>query len=694
MLRGILFFCFLSVTFYSLAQNGSISGIVTDAKTGETVVGANVVIQGTSVGSATDMDGKFTIPNVKPGSYNLSVTFITYKTHTIPDVLVESGKVSRILVQMQEDVSELQEVVITGVREINTDISLISAIKESKLVVSGISAEQITKLPDNDAAQVMKRVPGITIVDNRFVMVRGIPERYNQVMINNAIAPSTEIDKRSFSFDLISSNAVDQLLIFKSGTAELPGDFGGGVIQLISKQASDEEYFNFGLNFGVRANTTFKDFAGSKKSSTDFLGFDNGLRGLPSDFPSSEALLSSDPYGETRANAGQSLSNNFGYTLKSAPIDYGFNAGFAKTFNFGRLRASNLTSLGYSKSYLSTQTGFIRYASFDRDPETKSDDLMNFSDAAFSDETKISLIHNWLFNIGSGKVEFKNLFVQLGEDKTTLRSGTDEGSLPGLYNNNAYHYVSRSIYSGQLQGAFKSANELNTYTVLLGLNHIGRNEPDYRRFRTNQSNPDDKFRMILPPSANLFDAGRFYSNLTDNGYSHGLNFERKLWKSEENSKRIPTIKAGYYTEYKTRAFNARYISYLYPGNFSGAYGDELSYLPVNEIFATENMFARNADGSFDEGFSIQEGTRSSDSYEGKNLLFSGYASASLPLGRFDISAGFRLEHNDQELTSYKGDSVINNTVTSPLPSLNIAYNLSERSLVRLAYFRSINRPEN
>jgi hypothetical protein len=693
MLRSILSILFIQLAILTFAQNGTISGTVTDAKTDETVVGANVVIQGTSIGVSTDIEGKFSIANIKPGTYSLSVSFITYKAHTIPDVVVESGKIVTIQVQMQEDVSTLQEVVISGTRHVDTDVSLLSAIKASKLVVSGISSEQIAKLPDNDAAQVMKRVPGITIVDNRFVMVRGVPERYNQVMINNAIAPSTEIDKRSFSFDLISSGAVDQLLIYKSGSSELPADFAGGIIQMITRQHSADDFISFGLNFGYRSNTTFSAFAKSKSGKTDFLGFDDGSRNLPSSFPSSNVLQTSDPYGQVRSDAGLSLENNFGYSQSNAPMDYGFNFGIGKNLKIGRMNATNLTTLGYSRSYLKTQTGFIRYADFDTDPQTPSDDFMNYSDETSASETKVSLIHNWLFNVGdNNKIEFKNMFVQLGEDRTTLRTGYDESQLPGLYNNNAYHYVSRSIYSGQLQGTFKSASEMNTFNIMLGYNHISRNEPDYRRFRRNYDEAAGQFRMILPPSANLFDAGRFYSDLKDNGFSHGLSFERKL-KNDSESKRVPTIRAGYYTEYKTRQFDARYISYLYPGNFSGQYGSDLSYLPVSEIFSKENMFVRNSDGGFQDGFAVQEGTRPTDSYEGKNLLLAGYLSASMPLGDFDVSVGLRLEHNDQKLISYAGDSTVNNIVTSPLPSLNVAYNLSDRSLIRVAYFRSVNRPE-
>jgi TonB-dependent receptor len=692
MLRALLLFLvFLTGSTLVFAQNGSISGVVTDSQSKEPVIGASVLIQGTQVGTMTDIEGKFSIPNVKPGTYSLAISFITYTTNVIPDVVVEGGKVTEIQVPMEEGSTALDEVVVTGTRQTNNDVSLMKAIKESKLVVSGISAQQIVKLPDNDAAQVMKRVPGITIVDNRFVMVRGVPERYNQVMINDAIAPSTEVDKRSFSFDLIPSGAVDQLLIYKSGSSDKPGDFAGGVIQVVTKQAPSEDYISFGLNFGYRDNTTFNTFAESNTSGTDFLGFDDGKRSLPASFPNSDQLKGSQQDSPTRINAARSLSGDFDYTTKNAPVDYGFNIGFAKNLRIGNVRASNLTNLSYSKSYQYAKAGYIRYGIFDSNPETTSEPIYNFTDNVYSNETKINLAHNWLFNIGSNsKIEFKNLFVQLGENKTTLRSGTDITSIPGLYNNYGYHYMSRSIYSGQLQGKFNSDDKRNTLSVMLGMNHVNRDEPDFRRFRTILDADRNQFRMIMPPSANLYDAGRFYSDLTDKGYSHALSFERKL-SDDTEGKRVATIKAGYYTEYKTRTFNARYVSYKDVFNNEEMY--ERTFLPLSQIFQPGQMLTVNPDGTSNEGFSLQEGTDPTNAYEGENTLLAGYVSGSVPLGKFDLTLGFRLEHNDQKLITYKGDSTVHNVVTSPLPSLNLAYNLTDRSLIRLAYSRTVNRPE-
>jgi len=693
MQKALLLFVFISASLVAAAQTGSITGTITDSKTKEPIIGGSVLVQGTQIGTSTDIEGKFTISNLKPGTYSLQVSYVAYQTAIVPDVIVEAGKIINVDFEMKEEAGQLDEVVITGTRETNTDFSIVRSIKESKLVVSGISAEQISKTPDGDAAQVMRRVPGITVVDGRFVMVRGVPERYNQVMINNAIAPSTEIDKRSFSFDLIPSSAVDQLLIYKSGTAEYPGDFAGGVIQLVTKQTEDDEYIKFGISTGFRTGTSFSDFYEANKSGTDFLGFDNGSRSLPSSFPSYRELLNTSQLSKLREDAGKSLSNNFANEKTTAPVDYGMNFSISRNFNLGsNVKASTLTVVGYSTNFQYYKAGFNRYSTFDSNPETPSDIQIDFQDKTYSHESRISAIHNWKFNIGNNhKIEFKNLFVQIGDNKTIVRSGTDVGGQQGLYNNYAYHYTSRTIYSGQLQGKFDLKDKTASFAWLLGTNYVARNEPDYIRFRTIYDNDREQFRVILPSGTNPFDAGRFYSDLQDNGYSHGLNF-KKIFHTGVEGKDI-TLKAGYYGEYKQRNFNARTISYLYPSSLDQPYGLELSYLPYREIFSRANMFSSNPDNTYNSGFAIQEGTRPSDSYTGKNTLLAGYTSVSVPLGKLDISAGIRLEYNNQEVSSYRGDSVITNVVTSPLPSLNIAYNLTEKSLIRAAYARTVNRPE-
>jgi outer membrane receptor for ferrienterochelin and colicin len=680
-----------SIASFGMAQNGTITGKVIDLKTKEAVIGANAVIEGTTVGAATDLDGNFTIPNVKPGTYSLVVSSITYKTQTVADVVVESGKKTTLEITLAEDVAELEEVIVTAKKEIATDLNLLKSIRESKLVVSGISSEQITKLPDRDVAQIAQRVPGVTIVDNRFVIIRGVPERYNQVMINGAIAPSTEIDRRSFSFDMVPAGAIDQMLIYKSGTAELPGDFAGGVIQLVTKQPTYDPFTSFGLTFGYRTNTTFEDHLSSNGGSTDFLGFDNGFRAIPDNFPSTSQLIASSKNSSLRERAGKSLTNNFDYNSRKAPVDMGFNFALSRNFNVGRVKFSNLTALSYSNSYQHYQSEFLRYNEF---TETTATKRFEYKDNFYSNDVRVNLMHNWLVELNpKNKFEFKNLFVQLGEHETTLRVGDDKIQNPNFDRTNyAYHYLSRSIYSGQLEGTHELGDGSSKLNWMLGLNYINRNEPDYRRFRTYRdktfAGTEEPYTMQLPAAGNVFETGRFWSDLKDIGYSNGLNFEKKFEGADD--KKAPVIKAGYYAEYKTRNFNARYINYQYPNtaDFDQAIGQELSRLPLDQIFAPENI-------KREDGFVIEEGTQPQDSYEGTNLLGAGYVSGSMPFGKLDLTAGFRGEYNVQTIKARTNAGLVNieNPIFAALPSINAGYNVTDRSLVRAAYSRTVNRPE-
>jgi len=679
---------FLFVSWAALAQNGTLTGKVIDLKTKEAIIGANVVIQGTTVGSSTDIDGNFTIGNVKPGTYGLVVSFVSYKTQTVPDVTVEPGKKTTVEIPLAEDIAELQEVVISAKKEISTDVGLISAIKESKLVVSGISSEQIVRLPDRDAAQIAQRVPGITIVDNRFIIIRGVPERYNQVMINGAIGPSTEIDKRSFSFDLVPSGAIDQMLIYKSGSAELPGDFAGGVIQMVTKNPAYEPFTSVGLSFGYRTNTTFDDFISTEGSSTDFLGFDDGFRDLPEDFPSVRLLESSATNSSVRERAGRSLTNNFAPKTRTAPVDMGLNVTTSQNFTIGSVRFANLTSLAYSNGYQFAQADFIRYNSFGgNDAATRR---FQYVDRFYSNDVRFNIMHNWVVDLNNrNKIEFKNLYVQLGENETIVREGRDFIQNPNFDRRNyAFHYMSRSIYSGQLEGKHTLGDGTYQLNWVAGVNRVQRNEPDFRRFRTfrdeSLAETNEPYAVQLPAAGNIFETGRFWSDLTDITYSHGLNFEKKF--GEASSKRVATLKAGYYGEYRDRQFNARVINYLFPG--SNPIVEDLIRQPLDRVFSPANIQREN-------GFVIEEATEPRDTYDGTNLLGAGYVSAFFPVGKFDFTIGFRGEYNEQEINTFDNNGAVrvNNPIFAALPSFNAAYNLTDRSLLRLAYSRSVNRPE-
>lgn len=231
----LLILVFIFASHISVAQYAKIEGLIID-HLGEPLIGVNIIIKNQSnfYGTSSDIDGRFTIDNITPGSYTFTTSYIGFNP-TDESITFTGGKTINKTIKLNESTSLLQGATVSTERAYNTERALVLATKDAKEVVSGISMQQIQKSQDGNAAQVMQRVHGVTVVSNRFIMIRGISERYNSVMINNVIAPSTEVDKRTFSFDLLSSGSLDRMLVFKSGAPDMPGDFAGGVIKITTK---------------------------------------------------------------------------------------------------------------------------------------------------------------------------------------------------------------------------------------------------------------------------------------------------------------------------------------------------------------------------------------------------------------------------------------------------------------------------
>ncbi|MEJ7659541.1 MAG: carboxypeptidase regulatory-like domain-containing protein [Hymenobacter sp.] len=225
----------------AFGQKGAIAGKVTDKKTGEGVIGATVLVTGTVQAAPVQPDGGYRL-ELDPGTYNLTITYIGYKTQTFAGIVVQADQDTPLNATLEESATSLNEVTVTGVKQTGTEVALLQDLKKSEVVVSGLSSDQIVKTLDRDASEVMKRIPGVTIQNNNFVVVRGLAERYNTVMLNDALTPSSEVDTRSFSFDILPSSVIDRILIFKSAAPELPGEFGGGVVKVYTKNSVLEKH--------------------------------------------------------------------------------------------------------------------------------------------------------------------------------------------------------------------------------------------------------------------------------------------------------------------------------------------------------------------------------------------------------------------------------------------------------------------
>ena len=241
MKKLLLIFALILISFNSFSQN-SLKGTISDSITNESLIGATAFIKETKIGTSTDINGQFEFRNVNPGNYEIEFRYISYHLKTIKIKFTDS---LRIDVRMKPVGQVLKTVNIQGKTNRESNLELMKIQKNSAVVIDGVNAETFKKTPDNKASDVFKRVSGTTVQDNKFVIIRGLNDRYNFGLINGSTLPSSESDRRAFSFDIFPSNMIDNILIMKTATPDLPGEFAGGVININTSEPKDEKITSF-----------------------------------------------------------------------------------------------------------------------------------------------------------------------------------------------------------------------------------------------------------------------------------------------------------------------------------------------------------------------------------------------------------------------------------------------------------------
>jgi TonB-dependent receptor len=702
----LLVVAILLVSIPGIAQTGVIKGSVLDANTKETLIGATVVVQGTTIGAATDFDGNFRIEKVAPGNYNLIVSYISYDNEIIR-IEVNNGIETTVNAALKVASVNIDEVEVVGKRRDNTEVSMMSNLKAGNLIVSGITAQQIGKSQDKDAAEVIRRVPGITITDGRFVVVRGLIERYNSVMLNGATAPSFEADKRAFSFDAIPSGMINNILIYKSPAPELPADFAGAAINIETKSVADEN--SLVISYGTKyvENTTFKsDFQTYKGGKTDWLGFSDNSRDIPAAVPGSDAFNelyvwknAADYKQKTTqlVNISKSFSNNWTTQLKSPLPDQNLGITLQRRFVLGKVSIGNITALNYSHTSDFLDVNRLEYQDYSSEQGIVIKDF-DFHDQRYKESAKLGFIHNWNILYGkSQRLEFRNFLNQMGNKTTTERNGVNYYNVETI---NAINlkYETRLVYSGQLAGEQKFNKDRTRINWMAGYGTTKNMQPDDRRYTYVLNNDDqselyNKYYLRIQNVPNAFMGGRLWLDMNEKVVDLKADIEHqfKLFGSTNDW----LLKAGYFHEKKIREFNSRMIGAVAINN-----PPDILYKPVNEIFAEENIFFDQTPPFNQHGISYRDNTHANDSYNAKDELTAAYIGLKIPFtSKLNLYGGVRVEKFNRlisdfyELTGNTENLDIKRDTLNYFPSANLTYNMNEKNLLRASYGKTVNRPE-
>ena len=682
--KALITVLFVIISVAVFAQTGKISGKVSDKKTGETLIGATVKIKGTTKGASTDVDGNYVISGVSAGKHIITLQYIGYNGKEIDEVEVSNGKITVLNVILEEASSQnLSEVVIRASFKQESVNTLYAQQKNSASISDGISSDIIKKSPDRNTGEVLKRVSGASVQDNKFIIVRGLSDRYNAAMINNSPLPSTEPDRKTFSFDAIPSNLIDNIVISKTATPDLPGDFSGGAVQIKTKDFPETKTIELSVGAGYNSISTFKDFYGNGRAAANYLGFAGNDSRLPSSFPSTRKRYIDLPLDRQSA-ISKDFKNTWGINnLGTAAPTQSFQLIFGNSYGL-----KNDSKIGFiaSATYRSGQSisDEVRNDFNEVSSGTRGIPLFEYGDMFYNFNTTVGLLANVAYTKGGSKISFKNIYNQSYDESTLVRNGIAEQFI--LQKISQQEINEKSLLNSVLEGdhliSQKSKAKLNWN---LSYSQITNDLPDLRRmtYAMNTASNETEYQARIQSDVSASDGGRFFSELDERIYGVGLNYSLPLNVFKQGQ----TLKIGALKQFKDRQFDARTLGY-YLRTETADQTRALLRMPQDQIFNPENI-APN-------GLLIGEITNPSNSYTGSGDLNAGYAMISGTFTkRIKATVGLRVENYLEKLDSEENSRKINinNNYLDFLPSANLTYEITPKANFRLSYSNTVARAQ-
>lgn len=400
---------------------GKISGKILDEK-GEPLPGAGIKIVELNRTASTAVDGSFSI-SVDPGTYTVEIRYVSYQPRRVTDVIVKSGENIPLNVSMKPASETLTGVVITGGYKKTSAEGLLARQKNAAEMSNGISAEQISRTPDKNIGESLKRISGISTAENKFVIVRGIGERYNAALLDGTPLPSTEAQSRNFSFDLIPSGLVDNVVVSKTVTPDMNTSFGGGLIQVNTKDIPDENFMSFAIGSSFNDLTTGKDFYSHKRGRYDYLGFDDGRRSAPDNLlhtdPSAKGSMSDAEFQKRIDDQSRRFKyDNFTLYKNRAPLNQNYQFTIGQLFGLDSVKGNKLGFTGaitYRNSQNTTDVDNIRRGKW-------TDNFNNYGNT-YNFNTTWGGVLNVGLQLGTHRLSLRNTYTRMFDNTLTTTNG-------------------------------------------------------------------------------------------------------------------------------------------------------------------------------------------------------------------------------------------------------------------------------
>ncbi|MEX2593611.1 MAG: TonB-dependent receptor [Anditalea sp.] len=677
-----------SLSIASLAQQGIIRGTVIDGSTGEPLIGVAALIEGTSTGAVSDFDGKFEI-GTAPGTYSLKISYVGYSNVTIQEVKVSTKQVTILdNIQIQEDVEQLVEFIVIAEMLSTTEEALLTIKKKSPNLLDGISSANFRKIGDSDAAAAIKRVPGVSLEDGKYVYIRGLGDRYSKSTLNGVEIPGLDPDRNTIQMDMFPTSLLDNIIVLKSFTANLPADFTGGIVDITTKDFPDEKTASISASAGYIPTMHFNNqYLTYEGGDMDFVGLDDGTRKIPTG-RNNHVPQYAHVVGRTDSEAGQrfrGILDSFNPILAAMRERSGMDFGLG--FNLGNQISKGKSTIGYNFSVTyKNETEYYEGAEYGRygkgRPEKPELELREFQRGDFG-VNNVSLSGLAGIALKRDRSKYKlNLFHS--------QNGTSKAGI--------FYYVNSDL------GANFTANQHNLEFSERSMTNLLLNGTHY--------NPDGSWEIewnISPSRSHIEDPDIRYTRIRTDGGNYSIGSEsgypERIWRFLEEDNLANNLNAT--KEYNLMGNFARL-------KFGGGYNykqrdyeiQNFQIIPQgvsitgnpDELFQEENLWPTNAGASLGtryEALFLPYNPNQYDANAGNTAIY--ISNEFSPTKKLKAILGIRAENYVQHYSgrNQQGLALNNKKVLDDMdffPSVNLIYSITENQNLRFSFSKTIARP--
>lgn len=676
----ILFLAIISI--HTFSQTGTISGKIIDKNTGESLVGATIIVTSANpvIGTVSDADGKFVLQNVPVGKQSIKINFISYKTLTIENIIVKAGKTTELNPQMSNSDKKIDAVTISANIIKNTENAMLHTQKTSINLLDGISAENLSKLGDNTAASALQRVTGVSIESGKYIFIRGLSDRYSKITLNGAEIPGLDPNRNTVQLDLFASNIIDNILVQKTYSPNLPASFGGGYVNIVTKNFPNSFNLQFSASTAYNPQANLRnDFLLYKGGKFDFLGIDDGTRAIPS------LAQNGIPFLYQNNDELDKITRSFNKIWMPSQIysflnqSYSFSLG--NKFKLGGREVGFIMNISYTNQYKSYKNE--KYSRYNLVLDsTVTTGIMNplIIEKGQYGEQKIlnSILLGFSYKINNlNRINLTLLRNGSGLSSARKRQGSKPEDNLYMFEN-TIGYQQRNFISAQISGTHTFGQKENKITWISSVTKSKLLEPDLRFFNydsTNAGTYEISYSMYPAPA-------RFYRFLDE------INADNKI-DMTINTNKVKFNIGGNFT-LKSRTNQSKKFDLL---------SQNLPFDGNIENYLSDENIGQNADATYGIYYQNDSLTDNFNSYVALEYFTGAYFISEFNLWKkLDAQLGFRYEFDytfvENNLNPYQ-TKYVNAQKVYPfelLPALNLNYHISNSSYLRFAASRTLGRP--